>query len=33
MVFEIKEYPHENDDCCDAQSARSDSCVTESEYP
>jgi hypothetical protein len=29
---EIKEYPHENSDCCDAQSARSDSCVSEEEY-
>lgn len=28
----IKEYPHESNDCCDAQSARSDSCVSDEEY-
>ena len=28
----IKEYPHEDNDCCDAQSARSDSCVSDEEY-
>ena len=29
---EIANYPHENQDFCDAQSARSDSCVSEDEY-
>lgn len=29
---EVKSYPHEEQDCCDAQSARSDSCVSEDEY-
>ena len=28
----MSSYPHEEQDCCDAQSARSDSCVSEDEY-
>jgi hypothetical protein len=29
---QVSSYPHEEQDCCDAQSARSDSCVSEDEY-
>lgn len=29
---QAKSYPHEEQDCCDAQSARSDSCVSQDEY-
>ena len=28
----VESYPHEQDDFCDAQSARSDSCISEDEY-
>ena len=32
LIPQVKEYPHEANDCCDAQSARSDSCVSDEEY-